>query len=307
MPPLQYAAPAKLNLYLHVGQPHAEGLHPIESLVVFLDLADQVTLSHKSAGMDALTLSGPFAYQLQKTDPDDNLVMQALRRTGAVMDRWHIHLTKQIPACSGLGGGSADAAALLRAYASYDIEEKHDNAEWVSTLGSDIAACLESKPIFMEGFGFTLSTCDFFPDFGLVLAWPEAGASTKTVYQNFIPGTPERIFTKKSRFLASFSSNEKLHCHDLWIDFLKSCRNDLEQSAITLYPAIGDTLDLMQKIEGFYLVRMTGSGSACFGLCKAGEEKKLANQFTCLSKAKKIEKEMSVFATRPIASGKQKE
>jgi 4-diphosphocytidyl-2-C-methyl-D-erythritol kinase len=248
-------APAKINLYLHVGDRRADGYHELESLVAFADIGDSVHVSR--ADRLSLVVDGPFADGLTGVD---NIVPKAAQafavNTGQIVPV-RIVLTKNLPVASGIGGGSGDAAATLRALdelypGSANEEELHDIA---LALGSDVPACLISKPLLMRGRGERLSPLSAFPETPIVLVNPRVALATAAVFRRL----DERSGTGNPA-LASLTGHRAL------VSLLKERRNDLEAPARDLEPAIGDVLDELARMPGILLARMSGSGATCFGI-----------------------------------------
>jgi 4-diphosphocytidyl-2-C-methyl-D-erythritol kinase len=229
------AAPAKVNLALHVTGRRADGYHELESLVVFVDVADEVTAHPAKA--DRLRVAGPFA--AAAGNGDTNLVMRAVK---AFRARWpdrlpeglDIALTKNLPVAAGIGGGSADAAAMLRLLAGMGEGEFAfaDLRALALTLGADVPACLMSRPCEVRGVGEILHPLRSFPATHLVLVNPLIPVVTADVFRRLeqrsnppMPALP-RPLTRPAQL-------------GLW---LAETRNDLEPPAIALLPAIGDLL-----------------------------------------------------------------
>ncbi|ESQ75294.1 4-(cytidine 5'-diphospho)-2-C-methyl-D-erythritol kinase [Asticcacaulis sp. AC402] len=252
-------APAKVNLYLHVAAPDARRYHPLQSLVMFADIGDEVALS---AGESRLTLDGPFAAGL--SSGDDNLILKAVRRfaaaAGVNVDR-ALHLTKNLPVASGLGGGSADAGAvlhLLRQAVAPDMSDA-DLGAIAAGIGADGVMCLWNRSAFAEGYGEILTPVAM-PELPCVLINPRVECSTAAVYSGFDHlGRFEGIDAK-----AEF---DRLSTIDAVIAALKCTRNDLEPAAIRQQPVIADVLASLNGQPQTLLARMSGSGATCFALC----------------------------------------
>jgi len=238
-PPRREAAPAKLNLTLHVTGRRPDGYHMLDSLVVFLELGDVVTVA---PGPLSLSLTGPFAQGLAAGP--DNLCLRAARLAGR---QARITLEKNLPVASGLGGGSADAAAVLRALGARPPRPE--------MLGADLPACLAGRPLRMRGLGEVLVPLPPLPDLHVLLVNPGRGLATPAVFGALArrdnPPMPDP--------LPDFPDAGTL------IAFLHGCRNDLEAPAIALMPEIADCLAAI-RAEGAALARMSGSGATCFGL-----------------------------------------
>ncbi len=254
-------APAKLNLHLHVTGRRADGYHLLDSLVVFAAVGDEIV----AEDADALTLAitGPFAAALRGTEAD-NLVIRAaaaLQAAHAIGRGARIELRKNLPVASGIGGGSADAAATLRALRRlWNIEAPIDPALALG-LGADVPVCLGSTPVRMSGVGEVLAAAPVLPAMHLALANPGVGVSTPAVF---------RARTGAFRAPASLPR--------AWPDVVAMARdlaalaNDLEAPALALEPAIGAVLATLRASPGCLLARMSGSGGTCLALfATAGE------------------------------------
>lgn len=245
------AAPAKLNLYLHVVGKRADGYHRLDSLVVFTATGD--TLRVEPADTLSLSIDGPFAAGLSAGD--DNLVMKAARALGTGGAR--LTLTKNLPVASGIGGGSADAAAalrLLRRHWRLDISDAQLHAI-AAALGADVPVCLRAQPAFLGGIGEELTPAPPLPPVGIVLVNPGLPLPTPTVFAaRSGPFSPAARFSEAPRDAASLAA------------LLAERRNDLEAPAIALVPAIATVLAALRATPGCRLARLSGSGATCFGL-----------------------------------------
>lgn len=253
------AAPAKVNLALHVVGRRPEGYHELQSLVVFAGVADEVVL--RGTSTENLTVTGPFAAAAGSGDA--NLVNRAVaafrnRWPGQVPDRLDIELHKNLPVAAGLGGGSADAAAALRLLAGIAGTRPGDAdlAEVALTLGADVPACLDTRPCEVGGIGETVRRLASFPDCHLVLVNPLVPVVTAEVFRRL----EQRSNPPLPPLPAPLTRPAQL---GLW---LAETRNDLEPPAIALVPQIGDISAALSMIEGCMLARMTGSGGTVFGL-----------------------------------------
>jgi 4-diphosphocytidyl-2-C-methyl-D-erythritol kinase len=249
---LRVCAPAKINLCLHVGAMRPDGYHDLQSAVVFVEAGDELTL--EAADELSFALEGPFAASL--TGETDNLVLKAARRLAEherIPPRARIVLTKNLPVASGIGGGSADAAAVLRGLAA--LWRKADaTLELAADIGSDVPVCLGSRPAWIEGRGERVAPLGDIPPFDLVLVNPGIAVSTAEVFRRL-----ERrsgVESVKPGALNSF--------HDVR-DYLSATNNDLEAPALALAPQIGEVLATLRSHDALF-ARMSGSGATCFGL-----------------------------------------
>lgn len=256
---LHEAAPAKINLALHVTGRRADGYHDLESLVVFAGLSDELRASRASS--DRLVLKGPFASAL--TSGQSNLVLKAI---SAFRNRWPdgvdhgvaIELTKNLPIASGIGGGSADAAAALRLMVQFS-REPVDPAmlnEVARELGADVPVCLLSQPCLFSGIGEVIKPLGHFPTCYIVLVNPLIPLRTADIFRllesRSNPGLPE--FEDPMAHAAMLA---------LWME---DTRNDLEPPAIKIVPMIGEITTRLRQTRGCISSRMSGSGATVFGL-----------------------------------------
>lgn len=205
-----------------------------------------------------LALAGPEAGSLA-AEPD-NLVLRAARALAAAAGlpaRASLALTKRLPVASGIGGGSADAAAALRALdALWELEWSAERlAEVALPLGADVPACVASRPCRMGGIGEVLSPAPRIPACGLVLANPRQGLATPAVFR-----ARQGAFSPVAVLPEGWPDATAM-AHDL-----ARLRNDLEPPAIALCPAIAEVLAALRALPGCLLARMSGSGATCFGL-----------------------------------------
>lgn len=246
-------APAKLNLDLRVTGRRADGYHLLDSLIVFLDLADELTLA-PTASLE-LSAHGPMAGDLPTGD--GNIVLRAARALADAMGVTRgaaITLDKRLPVAAGIGGGSADAAAALRGLCRlWGVRpEPEVLARLALGLGADVPACLDGRPLRMRGVGERLDPLADPPPLDLVLVNPRRPLATADVFRTLRvpPGRPE----------------EPSSALDLApLDRLQRSRNDLEAPARALLPEIGRVLEALRETRGCRLARMSGSGPTCFG------------------------------------------
>jgi 4-diphosphocytidyl-2-C-methyl-D-erythritol kinase len=252
-------APAKINLYLHLIGRRADGYHLLDSLFAFADIGDRVTAA--PAETLSLTIGGPEAAALAGLG-DDNLVLRAARHLQArdgVMAGAALHLDKLLPAASGIGGGSSDAAATLRALTGlWDCPldpAAPATAAWAAALGADVPACLAATPLRVSGIGEILDPAGPLPAMGIVLANPRRPLPTVAVFRARQGGFgPAAEATAIPPDTAGF------------VALLAACRNDLTDAAAGLMPEIATLLDRLERLPGALLSRMSGSGATCFAL-----------------------------------------
>jgi 4-diphosphocytidyl-2-C-methyl-D-erythritol kinase len=245
-------ASAKINLFLHIGDKRADGFHPLQSLAVFTQLGDVLTL--EAAPDLSLTVEGPFAKGLD--GEGDNLALRAARALGTQGAK--LGLTKNLPVASGIGGGSADAAAALRGLRRlWDLKTDDAALQGIAAaLGSDIPVCLDSAPAFMEGRGEILRACEAMPRVPMLLVNPGVAVPTKDVFAGLTTRSGVEMVLPRGHFGDTA---------DL-LRFLDTTRNDLEIPARALQPVIGEVLGRIAALPGALLTRMSGSGATCFGI-----------------------------------------
>jgi 4-diphosphocytidyl-2-C-methyl-D-erythritol kinase len=250
------AAPAKVNLHLHVTGRRADGYHLLDSLVVFAAAADM--LHGTTADGLSLAVGGPEASALA-AEPD-NLVLRAARAladAAGVPANAALRLTKHLPVASGIGGGSADAAAALRLCARlWGVSLPAARlAEVALSLGADVPVCLFSRPARLAGVGEVLSPAPVLPRFGLLLANPRVAVATPAVFRARSGG-----FRSPAALPGGWDDAAAM-ARDL-----AALANDLQEAAVSLCPAIGEVLAALSALPGVRLARMSGSGATCFAL-----------------------------------------
>lgn len=257
---------AKINLALHVTGQRADGYHLLDMLVTFAEHGDRLEFS--PAQSDEFVLSGRFGDVL-KSESGTNLVLkardllrQAVVDAGEVAPPVRISLQKNLPIASGIGGGSADAAATVRGLLrlwNVSVPERVID-EIALRLGADVPMCLVSKPLVARGIGEAIVRVGDLPSFAMVLANPLQAVSTPEVFRKLATkdNTPLDIGSRSS-----------------WLAAIGSMRNDLEQPATAILPVIAE-VSAMLKDSGATFVRMSGSGATCFGIFDSAAEAEAA-------------------------------
>ncbi len=305
--PVSEPARAKVNLALHVTGRRADGFHTLDTLVAFPPIADTVSVMAADHGaVFALTVDGPFAAAVP-TGPD-NLVLRAAARLaetagdgtaaeatasapGAAPDATagtppspgrlasaHIRLTKVLPVAAGLGGGSSDAAATLRALDRlWSLGLGPDRLAAIGRpLGADVAMCVHARPLRATGIGDVVERFLALPPAGIVLVNPGVAVPTPAVFSVLasrdnppLPPLPAR-FTDAADLAA----------------FLRLGRNDLEAAARTVAPVIGDVLATLEADPDVLLARLSGSGATVFALtADAASAARVAARITGLGRS----------------------
>ncbi|MEJ6713778.1 MAG: 4-(cytidine 5'-diphospho)-2-C-methyl-D-erythritol kinase [Rhodobacterales bacterium] len=252
-------AAAKINLALHVTGLRPNGYHLLDSLVCFADVGDIVTV--RPSDQLSLTLAGPRAKDLPQGS--SNIVLKAARSFGPDFGA-AIHLDKRLPVAAGIGGGSADAAAALRALAVlWDAPLPDINAQLA--LGADVPACVVSKTLRMTGIGEQITLVPNMPKFEAVLVNPGVAVSTQDVFK----ALPKTNNPPLEVLPAGRSQAE-------WLDWMKRQRNDLEVPALRIAPVMIDCLTALHDADGCELVSMSGSGATCFGIYASARQARAA-------------------------------
>ncbi|WP_299624865.1 4-(cytidine 5'-diphospho)-2-C-methyl-D-erythritol kinase [uncultured Tateyamaria sp.] len=253
-------APAKINLCLHVTGQRSDGYHLLDTLVAFADIGDTVTLSVDGPG--GLDVSGPEA------TPDlagDGNIMSATAARFWGEEALSMHLDKQLPIASGIGGGSADAAATYRGVLALRAavegrdaprDPTAEDAVALMEIGADVPMCVPSTPARVQGIGEQITPISDLHPYPIVLVNPRVQVSTPTVFK--------RLARKENPALDRLPRD--FEDRDLVLDWLGAQRNDLQAPALEVCPEVGAVLEALGKDQACRLTRMSGSGATCFGL-----------------------------------------
>lgn len=242
---------AKINLALHVRTRRDDGYHELESLVAFLDYGDHVQI--EGADTDSLTVAGEFGELVG--DAGDNLLTRTLawarQHQNPDIPPMATKLLKRLPVAAGLGGGSADAAALLRLLAENGLlrQKLDDLRSQTASLGADVPACIMSRPLLMRGIGEQIEAVEdgSLAEISAVLVNPRVPVLTGPVFKGW--DRQDRGGLGKG-------------CA---VEVALRGRNDLQTPAIALCPVIGDVIAMLDATKPL-LARMSGSGATCFAL-----------------------------------------
>lgn len=264
-------APAKLNLYLHVTGRREDGYHDLDSLVAFASIGDEIAL--RAATDFQFEITGPQAAALDG-DGEENLVVKAARSlaelTGKPLDA-HIVLVKNLPVASGIGGGSSDAAAALRALARHWGLAADDPriAEAAARHGQDVPVCVKIENTYMTASG--VMPAPGLPRADVVLINPGKALPTPGVYKEYRQGGDP--FSPLSRLSRAPETLDEL------AEALKARTNDLYEPAHRLMPEVAEILGALDSSGECLVSRMSGSGATCFGLFRdATSAKSIAAQ-----------------------------
>jgi 4-diphosphocytidyl-2-C-methyl-D-erythritol kinase len=255
-------APAKINLALHVTGLREDGYHLLDTLVAFADIGDRITID-TSAFPTSLEVTGPEA--VTELASDRNIVLQVAERFTRTGLSLSMQLEKNLPLASGMGGGSADAAAtyrgLLRLWAAVDAQDTPrdptaEDARALLAIGADVPMCVTSEPARVRGIGEQIEPVSDLHPYPIVLVNPRVKVSTPSVFNG--------LACKNNPGLDPWPAN--FEDRDAVLDWLAAQRNDLEAPAIANCPAIADALSALVQTRNCRLARMSGSGATCFGL-----------------------------------------
>lgn len=266
-------AAAKINLDLLITGRRKDGYHLLDSLVVFADIGDELT-AEVSDGL-SLEISGPFSKDLENSE--DNLIIKAARlicqEAGTEPDI-KFHLVKNMPVSSGIGGGSADAAAALKLCIeklSLNIEPQSLN-KIALKLGADVPVCLKSSACYMRGIGEDITEIKLMSPAYVLLVNPGVSVSTA------------EVFKRSSSLRSGYDKKRQIYDKEIHLPFiidrLKESKNALQSAACDTEAKIDKVLEEISQTEDVLLFRMSGSGASCFGLYKTHE--------SCKKAAKKI-------------------
>lgn len=255
---LSVVAPAKLNLFLHVGDKRPDGYHALQSLVAFAESGDVLQL--EEASELTLAVSGPFAAQIPRGD--GNLALKAARALSEEFSKRprgaSIVLEKNLPVAAGLGGGSSDAAAVLRGLnVLWSLGRPEDELiELARTLGSDVPACVLARTCWMEGRGEHVFATPQLPPLEMVLVNPGVLLPTAGVFASLNARTGTSAMEPPGRI------------ERLWdlVAYLEDSGNDLEAPATLIQPVIDEVLEALHHEPACVFAQMSGSGATCFGL-----------------------------------------
>jgi 4-diphosphocytidyl-2-C-methyl-D-erythritol kinase len=251
-------ARAKINLTLKVLGRRPDGYHELDSLVTFAEIADQLTFDPDAEPHFAV--DGPFASEIV----GENLVQRALwvlHGLDSTLRLGAVRLRKNLPVAAGVGGGSADAAALLRAVrrANPLLSAEIPWFEIAARLGADVPVCFDGRPARMRGVGDRIDPISNVPALNVVLINPRLPLSTRDVFKALDASSLSREHESSAGPVAFASQAALLH-------IISSDGNDLEGPATALLPEIGQIKSALTALPGCLLASMSGSGPTCFGL-----------------------------------------
>ena len=248
----------KINLSLRVIKKLNNGYHNIMSLITFCDLHDVISISKIKNLHDKISFSGKFKKGINKKSNTTTKILNLLRKTKLLENQaFKINIRKNIPHGSGLGGGSSNAAGLLN-YFNSNMKlklSKNEIKKLARQIGFDVPVNLEKRNTFLTGKKDEILRFNQKFGLNLLIVYPNLICSTKKIYEK-----NRKISSSKPQFLFYIKNSKKL------ISILKNEKNDLEKTVIKIYPKIKKVIDYIKSQKGCYFSRITGSGSACFGI-----------------------------------------
>ena len=278
-------APAKVNLYLHVTGRRPDGYHLLDSLFVFTTDGDVIRVCDD----EKLSLKITGAYAGALAGENDNIVLKAARmlaQAGGVSPNAGITLEKNLPVASGIGGGSADAAATLKALSQlWRLNVPADELQKIAlNLGADVPSCLASEAVQVSGIGDVLTPAPRLPELFILLVNPNKPVSTPAVFKSRRP-----VFSEAAPFTRDVAG------FDEFISALEQRRNDLCEAACRLEPDVGKVLQSLSGEPHCRLARMSGSGGTCFGLFSS-----FSDAAACCEKIRSIHPEWWFLNTQAV-------
>jgi len=261
---IQEFAPAKINLYLHILGRREDGYHNLDSLVVFADIGDTLTL--RKSPTYSLELTGPFAPALIRAGTRDNLVLKAADVVAHCVKEippgGDIHLEKSLPISAGIGGGSSDAAACIRGLLKLHKQRLTDIARQQIALavGSDVSVCLLARAAKMMGAGHSVEPYSGLPKIYAVLVNPGVEVVTREIFSHLDMTIGEQTDKEELLLPAKFKTIPEL------VSYLETTSNDLQDAAVAQVPLIDNTVQALANMPDCLFSRMSGSGATCFGI-----------------------------------------
>ncbi len=259
MSSLRKFAPAKINLFLHVTGKRDDGYHTLESLVAFADIGDEITF--QPADTLSVDIRGPYADGLSVTDNSIIKAAQFYAHRHCLNPSGKFTLTKNLPIASGIGGGTADAAAALHVLESAHGQPIPD-ATALTALGADVPVCVSGDVVVMQGIGEVITPVAAFPTCDVLLINSGHSVATADVFRGLQPPYSGPLVQPTTAGWATLSE---------LTDFLQTTRNDLVKPALSLAPQISGVVAALSRSKGCKIARMSGSGATCFGIFESSE------------------------------------
>ena len=253
---------AKINLFLNVFNKTKDNLHNLKSLVCFIDLYDEIVISESNKF--SIKIKGPFKNFIKKRENIIEKTFIIFSKFTGLKTNYKILLNKKIPVSAGLGGGSADAAAVLQGLNHLNKKKvkKKDLFKLAMKIGSDVPACLYNKNVFFSGYGQILSKAPKIPPVSVLLINPYKELSTKIVFDIY----KKKKLIKKSNFV-----------YKNFFSWILEQNNDLQKYAEKFIPEIKKMIKFLSSSKNCFFSRMTGSGPTVFGLFRKEIDAKKTN------------------------------
>ena len=253
---------AKINLFLNVFNKTKDNLHNLKSLVCFIDLYDEIVISESNKF--SIKIKGPFKNFIKKRENIIEKTFIIFSKFAGLKTNYKILLNKKIPVTAGLGGGSADAAAVLQGLNLLNKKKikKKDLFKLAMKIGSDVPACLYNKNVFFSAYGQILSKAPKIPPVSVLLINPYKELSTKKVFDIY----KKKKLIKKSNFV-----------YKNFFSWILEQNNDLQKYAEKFIPEIKKMIKFLSSSKNCFFSRMTGSGPTVFGLFKKEIDANKAN------------------------------
>jgi len=246
----------KINLFLRIVSKLKNGYHNIKSLITWLQLYDVILVKKSNNKKDKINFSGKFKLGIDSEFNTITKLLNLLRKNNYLKkEKFIINIQKNIPHGSGLGGGSSNAGDLLN-YFNIKLKLSQKKINLIAReIGFDVPISLKKKNTFLNGKNNGILRLNKRLNLNLLIVYPNVVCSTKKIYQK-----NRQIGLSKVQMLFGFQNKKQL------INILKKEENDLEKTVIKIYPKVGRVIDLIKSQKGCYFSRITGSGSACFGI-----------------------------------------
>ncbi len=248
---------AKINLFLKVGKKLKKTkLHNIQSLIFLINLNDEIFIKKVYGSRDSVKFVGKFKKNIKKNNNSVNKSLSLLRRKKFIEKKanYQIVVKKNIPVFSGFGGGSSNAATILKYFLKGKKISKQDSDYFSKHLGSDLKLFFKSTKVFQKNLSTVVDFKKHYT-FYFLLVYPFLKCSTKEIYSKL----------RKSELIKNQNNYQK-NSKSKFINALQLSKNSLEKVVISKFPTVGNILEEMRLIENCQLSRVTGSGSACFAL-----------------------------------------
>ena len=254
---------SKINLSLRILKKIKNGLHNIQSNVFLLSLCDYISIKKINSSRDIIMFKGQFKKLVNKHDNSVQKILKILRLKKIISQRYKITVNKKIPVFSGLGGGTSNAASLLKFFLKTKNINKNIIESAEKKIGSDLRLFFNKQSYQKSLLKITKYKKKY--NFNILIVYPNIKCSTKDIYSRV-----------KEYSLPSKIDYSKIKSSTKFINFIKKDKNDLQKIAIKKFSILKNIIDFISTQKNCTIARMTGSGSACFGVFKNNKSAKLA-------------------------------